>query len=699
MIPGSLFDRLLAITGSDCNVAGGVNAGQCDNTISVISAANINDGQVSDTRDPHHTVFSGVFLRETGWQWHVVRAARPGMQTATLTIDGVTVESQGHGPNNAIDIGTAALYIGGHPNPSSFALGLSATQDLVGCISDVYYEMDYDMPQQHCGEGAKGYNGQSYDSYPNSIWNPDANMFTISFSFKTTSADGIIFVAGQDDIGGNYVSDHIVFELLQGQLHFDFAPGAGVCNINMHSTARLDDGAWHTVTASRLTFTTGSLRVDAVDTFGQTMGQCGAHGVNLNLPVYIGGHPTLRNAVCDPTLAAAQGCQAGGVQAGQITAGTARQTGVDASTNFAGCLSGIRVEEEFKVVNGRGTPTPAGSAAPVEGQCAGAHDGATAAAEFAGQTFLTFGKGANPGHLMFTFAFSFKTSGDGALVTCHGTPDNADHSSNGGDYMLLEVVNGKVHFGFSAGVSAEGVDSVVEITHTLTVDNNAWHHVTGARTTVLGASLTVDDVTMTQVADSAAHFGGIDLTQPMYIGGHPQYGMAGMQSATPFVGCMTDISFSMNFGAPRHVKSLDGHFEVIPHPMPWQQAQQYCAQNDYDLASLHSSQEQQLAADQCARFTQATSAPSSSNCVHTLANGDVNIATTDWISSSEQWIFVGCKQAIPHHNLISRNFLRVLVVRTGFVSDVDGGSHGDPWPDTGSNWKDLNWEGSDLYSK
>jgi hypothetical protein len=28
-----------------------------------------------------------------------------------------------------------------------------------------------------------------------------------------------------------------------------------------------------------------------------------------------------------------------------------------------------------------------------------------------------------------------------------------------------------------------------------------------------------------------------------------------------------------------------------------------------------------------------------------------------------------------------------------FVSDVDGGSHGDPWPDTGSNWKDLNWEG------
>ena len=133
---------------------------------------------------------------------------------------------------------------------------------------------------------------------------------------------------------------------------------------------------------------------------------------------------------------------------------------------------------------------------------------------------------------------------------------------------------------------------------------------------------------------------------------------------------MTDISFSMNFGAPRHVKSLDGHYEVVPHPMPWQQAQQYCAQNDYDLASLHSSQEQQFAADQCARFTQATTAVTSSACVHQLANGDVNIASTTWISDNEEWVFVGC-----------------------FVSDVDGGSHGDPWPDTGSNWKDLNWEG------
>eukprot|EP01046_Picozoa_sp_COSAG06_P035923 COSAG06_NODE_3913_length_4778_cov_1.531951_2_plen_156_part_00 len=153
--------------------------------------------------------------------------------------------------------------------------------------------------------------------------------------------------------------------------------------------------------------------------------------------------------------------------------------------------------------------------APTEGQCAGAHDGATPGAEFTGQTYLTYNKGANPGHLMFTIAFSFKTGGDGVLVSCHGVPDNADHTSNGGDFMLVEIVGGNVHFAFSAGVDSNGVDSVVEIHHTLSVSDDEWHHVTAARTTVLGASLTVDDVTESTVADAAAHFGGIDLSQPM----------------------------------------------------------------------------------------------------------------------------------------------------------------------------------------
>ena len=106
--------------GSDCNVAGSVNTGGgCDNTVTVGSAALVNDGE-----------------------WHVVRVARPALQTATITVDGVTVEATAHGPNNAIDI-SGSMHIGGHPNPSSFQLGLEATTNFVGCLSDIYYEMDY----------------------------------------------------------------------------------------------------------------------------------------------------------------------------------------------------------------------------------------------------------------------------------------------------------------------------------------------------------------------------------------------------------------------------------------------------------------------------------------------------------------------------------------------------------------------------
>ena len=102
--------------------------------------------------------------------------------------------------------------------------------------------------------------------------------------------------------------------------------------------------------------------------------------------------------------------------------------------------------------------------------------------------------------------------------------------------------------------------------------------------------------------------------------------------------------------------------------MSWDFARQYCKQHDYDLASIHSGQEEQQAADQCTKLTQRGLAAGSKDCAHHLAHGDVNGASGKFTSNMEDWVFVGC-----------------------FVSDKDGGSHGDPWPDTHSNWKNLDW--------
>jgi hypothetical protein len=77
--------------GSDCSANSGYVGTTCENNVVVESAAPINDGQ-----------------------WHVVRASRPGLQRSVLTIDGVSVEAAGDGPNTGIDL-TEPLYIGGHP--------------------------------------------------------------------------------------------------------------------------------------------------------------------------------------------------------------------------------------------------------------------------------------------------------------------------------------------------------------------------------------------------------------------------------------------------------------------------------------------------------------------------------------------------------------------------------------------------------
>lgn len=92
----------------------------------------------------------------------------------------------------------------------------------------------------------------------------------------------------------------------------------------------------------------------------------------------------------------------------------------------------------------------------------------------------------------------------------------------------------------------------------------------------------------------------------MYIGGHPSAGVntPGLTTTGTFTGCISPLKFSLDYGAIRHVTSLDGKYEAVPHPMSWQQGRAYCQQNDFELASVHSMQEQQMAVDQCSHITQ-----------------------------------------------------------------------------------------------
>jgi hypothetical protein len=194
---------------------------------------------------------------------------------------------------------------------------------------------------------------------------------------------------------------------------------------------------------------------------------------------------------------------------------------------------------------------------------------------------------------VFSFSFSFKTQADGALVVSHGNGATGANLQEMTDHIIIEIVGGNVHFEMDAGTDASGgIDptqpsSTVSITSPITVTDNQWHHVTATRTGPEAISLSVDDVT--QTGTGSGHFVSVDINIPTYLGGHPSFDASGapatptpgLQSTTHFIGCITDVRYSLDFGAIRHLGSLDGHYEVVPQPMPYQAARQYCQQHDY----------------------------------------------------------------------------------------------------------------------
>ena len=65
----------------------------------------------------------------------------------------------------------------------------------------------------------------------------------------------------------------VIVEVVGGQLHFAFSPGGPNCNVRTVSPGVINDGKWHTVTATRSGPSQGTLRVDAVDAFSTPAGQ------------------------------------------------------------------------------------------------------------------------------------------------------------------------------------------------------------------------------------------------------------------------------------------------------------------------------------------------------------------------------------------------------------------------------------------
>ena len=107
------------------------------------------------------------------------------------------------------------------------------------------------------------------------------------FSLRTTSPNGLIFFSSQRSDGSG---DFVALSLTNGLPHFTFNTGGG--DLALESTTRIDDGEWHTITATRNRLV-GTLSVDGVQQDAGTAPGI-AVAVNLQRPatIYIGGVPS-----------------------------------------------------------------------------------------------------------------------------------------------------------------------------------------------------------------------------------------------------------------------------------------------------------------------------------------------------------------------------------------------------------------------
>ena len=245
----------------------------------------------------------------------------------------------------------------------------------VNCASIV----DGDCP---CGGAPSGnpgviYDGTGFDQFP--AINPSSRMFEIRTEFKTLQPEGLILAVGQH---GSWDVDHIVIEIVDGFIWFDFAPAGNNgptdnANINMNSASRVNDNEWHVffgeryacyienpgsegsfnaeyaaggragLTCSRNGAQDGRLSIDGV-LVSEDHGTGGASGVDTTMPVFIGGHPDIVNGNW------AAGTLSWGLGTGDVTLNSlddaAGQTssascgiacGHDAVANYAGCLTDL----------------------------------------------------------------------------------------------------------------------------------------------------------------------------------------------------------------------------------------------------------------------------------------------------------------------------------------------------------------------
>ena len=138
----------------------------------------------------------------------------------------------------------------------------------------------------------------------------------------------------------------------------------------------------------------------------------------------------------------------------------------------------------------------------------------------------------------FTVSFQLRTTqSDGLLLFSGG--------GSGGDFLILELVAGQLHYVYDTGAGAREV--TFNRPETRLADNN-WHTVILQRPTIQRHVLRVDDVTVDDVLAEGSRALHYDMDDSIYVGGvekHMYHALPALARARRgFQGCLASIDLN-----------------------------------------------------------------------------------------------------------------------------------------------------------
>ncbi|XP_041356694.1 laminin subunit alpha-like [Gigantopelta aegis] len=518
-----------------------------DNQENAFSVA-ISKGKIVVTSNPggEKTVLQSRVNEYSDGKWHYLSIMKSG-QKLTMNID--DQEMIDSTTENQVDnlMTTTPLYFGGVPPTYTITeTGVPTTLRTVGCIGDVTVndrfinfasikesdrpginlagcpitgEEDWDSrqpglvpetgedtgvdkpdvePSEHCAlpaqtdlEATGTVSGTRFgaekDSRREYHMLPTRFILRSIFSveFKTSAEEGVIFYVNNEKH-----TDYIGLSIMQGYVVYGFNSGSGRAFVT--SPRKYNDGRWHTVTFARVTVM-GTMEIDG-EKVGNSKSGGGTRSINVKPPYYVGGIPVQYKNISN-------------VKTNLKTR----------ASSFVGCLRNFQLNnKDF------GLPSSEISVYP----CSDAMEVGTFYHSSGGYVTL---------YDKFKVGLDLEISLDvrprstsGVLLAVH---------SPKGDYLVLQMIEGKVHFIVDNGGGA--IETTFEPGTKTALCDGQWHTIEAVKTKEV-INLKVDGRSA-KAGIGKPGVSSADTKDPLFVGGAPDFGKKGISAGSNYLGCIRNL--------------------------------------------------------------------------------------------------------------------------------------------------------------